>query len=107
MKIKGKLKMNSNLQGLDEAKHNVGCLEQNNITVNTKRLGDSLKDYLVEKGVKFTYGKEVRLIHENNKIQYVQDGDTIIKGITKYPFWLLISYFTYLFSPILNFTLHS
>ena len=60
--------------------HNVGCVEPHNITVNTKRLGDNLKDYLIANGVKFTYGKEVKLVTENNKVKYVQDGESIIKG---------------------------
>jgi len=65
---------------LDNANHNVGCLEPNNITVNTKRLGDSLKDHLIAKGVKFSNGNEVKLVTRNNQIQYVQDGEMVIKG---------------------------
>ena len=55
-------------------------MEPNNITVNTKRLGDSLKDHLIAKGVKFSNGKEVKLVTRNNQIQYVQDGEIVIKG---------------------------
>ena len=65
---------------MDNENHNVGCLEPNNITVNTKRLGDSLKDHLIAKGVKFSNGKEVKLVTKNNQIQYIQDGEMIIKG---------------------------
>ena len=43
-------------------------------------MGDSLKDHLIAKGVKFSNGKEVKLVTRNNQIQYVQDGDMIIKG---------------------------
>ena len=74
------LTLNLIILGLDTANQNVGCLEPNNITINTKRLGDSLKDYLIAKGVKFSNGKEVKLVTRNNQIQHVQDGDGIIKG---------------------------
>ena len=72
--------LNLILLGLDNANDNVGCLEPDNITVNTKRLGDSLKDHLIAKGVKFSNGNQVKLVTRNNQIQYVQDGEMVIKG---------------------------
>ena len=97
------------LLGLDNANHNVGCLEPNNITVNTKRLGDSLKDHLIAKGVKFSNGKEVKLVTRNNQIQYIQDGEMVIKGtevlkwkLYEHHYNLLLLYFTAFFSEVYN-----
>ena len=53
------VKKTSGIFSLDEAGHNVGCVEPNNITVNTRRLGESLKEYLISKGVQFSCGKKV------------------------------------------------
>ena len=39
-------KESSGIAGLDAAGHNVGCVEPHNITVNTRKLGGSLRDYL-------------------------------------------------------------
>ena len=63
--------------GLNEAGHNVGCVEPNNLTVNTRKLGESLKNYLIANGVNFTFGKKVRLIANNGKIKYAmcEDGE--------------------------------
>ena len=90
------LTLNWILLGLDNANHNVGCLEPDNITVNTKRLGDSLKDHLIAKGVKFSNGKEVKLVTRNNQIHCVQDGDMIIKGkeVQKWKSLFTKSFFT-------------
>ena len=87
------IKSESGIRGLDDGSAavddniNVGCLEPNNITVNTKNLGDSLKKYLAENaGVQFTFGREVNLVTANDndkKIQHLKcDDGTIITGDT-------------------------
>ena len=82
-----KIKSQSGIRGLDESvvdnTINVGCLEPNNITVNTKTLGDSLKQYLLENGVQFTFGREVNLVTNSNddKIKHLKcDDGSIICG---------------------------
>jgi len=74
-----KVKDTSGILGLDEAGHNVGCVEPHNITVNTKKLGDSLKEHLMKKGVKFSCGKEVKLVSDGDIIKHVvcNDGQLI------------------------------
>ena len=78
------VKDSSGILGLDDADHNVGCVEPNNITVNTKKLGESLKNYLLEKGVQFTEGTEVRLVPANGRIQHVESDDGCIISADKY-----------------------
>ena len=76
------IKQSSGILGLDDADHNVGCVEANNITINTRRLGESLKHYLIAKGVKITCGKKVNLVMDGYKIKHVEceDDQTIITG---------------------------
>ena len=74
-----KVKECSGIQGLESAGHNVGCVEPDNITVNTRKLGESLQAYLVEKGVQFTYGEDIKLVTRDNKVTHVEsdDGTTV------------------------------
>ena len=69
----------SGISGLDGAGRNVGGVEPHNITVNKQKLGESLKEYLIGKGVEFTYGEEVKLVTEDDKINHIErdDGLTI------------------------------
>ena len=73
------VKESSGIEGLGAAGHNVGCVEPHNITVNTRKLGGSLRDYLVARGVQFTYGKEIKIVADDDVIKHVvsDDGQTI------------------------------
>lgn len=53
---------NSNLLGLESYGFNVGCVEPNNYTVNTRRFGDSLQRYLQDQGVTFHFSNTVKRI---------------------------------------------
>ena len=72
-----KVKRESGILGLDEAGHNLGCVEPHNLTLNTARLGASLRSRLEEKGVSFIMGREARLVAEGGGVVAVEvDGGT-------------------------------
>ena len=72
-----KVKRESGILGLDEAGHNLGCVEPHNLTLNTARLGASLRSRLEEKGVSFIMGREARLVAEGGRVGAVEvDGGT-------------------------------
>ena len=72
-----KVKRESGILGLDEAGHNLGCVEPHNLTLNTARLGASLRSRLEEKGVSFIMGREARLVAEGGRVVAVEvDGGT-------------------------------
>ena len=72
-----KVKRESGILGLDEAGHNLGCVEPHNLTLNTARLGASLRSRLEEKGVSFIMGREARLVAEGGRGVAVEvDGGT-------------------------------
>ena len=72
-----KVKRESGILGLDEAGHNLACVEPHNLTLNTARLGASLRSRLEEKGVSFIMGREARLVAEGGRVVAVEvDGGT-------------------------------
>ena len=74
------VKNESGIQGLEH--FNYGCIEPHNITVNTRKLGQSLKEYLVENGVEFVFNKSAKLIPNSTRdeIECLQIGDAQIKS---------------------------
>ena len=70
-----KVKSESGILGLEEAGHNLGCLEPHNLTLNTARLGASLRSRLEERGVAFIMGKDAKLVAEGSKVVAVQMED--------------------------------
>ena len=73
-----KVKTESGISGLEEAGHNLGCIEPNNLTLNTARLGTSLKSRLEERGVSFIMGGKARLLAEGSRVVGVEvDGVTV------------------------------
>lgn len=62
------IKNSSGLQGLDEFDYNVGCVEPDNLTVNTRTLCRSLQDYLASRGVEFHYSCAVtQIVTQGNR----------------------------------------
>ena len=53
-----------------------GCLEPDNLTLNTARLGSSLREVLAGAGVQFSLGREVRLVPDGDTIAGVQCRQT-------------------------------
>ena len=90
-----KVKSESGILGLEEAGHNLGCLEPHNLTLNTARLGASLRSRLVERGVAFIMGKDAKLVAEGSKVVAVQMEDkvTMVAIIASDSFVTLVSRF--------------
>ena len=72
-----KVKSESGILGLEEAGHNLGCVEPHNLTLNTARLGASLRSRLEERGVAFIMGKDAKLVAEGSKVVAVQMEDKV------------------------------
>ena len=74
------VKQESGIQGLEDPSinFNVGCVEPRNITVNTRKICKSLKEYLIENGVEFVFNKNARLIPNptNDEVECLQIGDS-------------------------------
>ena len=68
------MKATSGIQGLEEAQHNLGCLEPDNLTVDTRRLGASLRQRLEDRGVTFVMGREGRLVTQGTRVVGVALG---------------------------------
>ena len=68
------MKATSGIQGLEEAQHNLGCLEPDNLTVDTRRLGASLRQRLEDRGVTFVMGREGRLVTQGARVVGVALG---------------------------------
>ena len=74
-----RVKKESGILGLEEAGHNLGCVEPHNLTLNTARLGASLRSRLEERGVSFIMGTEARLVAEGSRVVEVEvDGETVV-----------------------------
>ena len=75
-----KVKRESGILGLEESGHNLGCVEPNNLTVNTARLGASLRSRLEGRGVSFIMGKEAKLVAEGSRVVGVEvdDGEVVV-----------------------------
>jgi glycine/D-amino acid oxidase-like deaminating enzyme len=70
------VKAESGMEGLGPAGHTLGCLEPDNLTVDTARLGASLRRELEGRGVRFLVGVgEGRLVAEGGRVLAVELPD--------------------------------